>query len=266
MQYFNVQRGVDRKSKPHCAVLIPGKTTAKELVSSDESKVCIDAHFRPAQKNIRRCIMRIAVDVGYSSVKGLSEHGRVMFPSITAPMAEDLLAGAIHCGALQHSVRIHRDLNNVEEHLVGDAALMSTSATGFLAQREKPDSIHDLLLLTAAYLLASGHEDCLDLAIGLPISYFKAQRDELKGRLDKLSTWVSVGGGAERCLHFDRVSVIPQGAGALMTAGALPGSGLVALLDIGSYTTDYLVFDVRGGQPVPVSECCGSIEAGVRQR
>jgi plasmid segregation protein ParM len=51
-----------------------------------------------------------------------------------------------------------------------------------------------------------------------------------------------------------------------MTAGALPGSGLVALLDIGSYTTDYLVFDVRGGQPVPVSECCGSIEAGVRQR
>ncbi len=207
--------------------------------------------------------MRIAVDVGYSSVKGISEHGRVMFPSVTSPATEDLLAGAIQCGALQHSVRIHRTMNNVEEHLVGDAALMSTSATGFLAQREKPNGVHDLLLLTAAYLLASGHEDCLDVAIGLPISYYKAQRDELKARLEKLSTWVSVDGGAERCLHFDRIAVIPQGAGALMTAGQLPASGLVALLDIGSYTTDYLVFDIRQGQPVPVSECCGSVEAGV---
>jgi plasmid segregation protein ParM len=136
---------------------------------------------------------------------------------------------------------------------------MSARATGFLALREKPDGIHDLLLLTAAYLLSYGDRILaplaqLEVAVGLPLAYYKAQRDELKKRLE---------GGRELCLQLNRVAVLPQGAGALMAAGDLPESGLVALLDIGSYTTDYLVFDMHNGQPVPVSECCGSIEAGV---
>jgi len=208
--------------------------------------------------------MRIAVDVGYSSVKGVSEHGRVMFPSITAPVSEDLLAGAIKSSTPKHRVCVRRT-NDAKEYLVGDAALMSTSATGFLAQREKPDGIHDILLQTAAYLLASGESTMiqLDLAIGLPLAYYKVQRAALKNRLEGDLAWVSVDDGRELCLQLASISVFPQGAGALMAAGELPSSGLVVLLDIGSYTTDYLVFDIRQGQPVPVSECCSSIEAGV---
>ncbi len=209
--------------------------------------------------------MKIAVDVGYSSVKAVSEHGKVIFPSVVAPAAEDLLGGAIK-GSAKYHVQIHRE-NGAEEYLVGEAALMSTAATGFLALREKPDGVHDVLLLTATYLLTcqEGMMAPIHIGIGLPLAYYKTQRVALKGRLEGITAWVKTefSDCIERCLRYTSVSVFPQGAGALMTAGELPKSGLVALLDIGSYTTDYLVFELIQGQPVPVTECCGSVEAGV---
>jgi plasmid segregation protein ParM len=96
--------------------------------------------------------VKIAVDVGYSSVKGVSEHGRVMFPSVVAPASEDLLAGVVK-GNIVHRVHLRRKMDDVEEQLVGDAAVMSALAAGCLALREKPGAVHDTLLLTAAYLL-----------------------------------------------------------------------------------------------------------------
>jgi len=209
-------------------------------------------------------LMKIAVDIGYSSVKGVSEHGRVMFPSVVAPASEDLLAGVVKSNIV-HRVHLRRTLVDVEEHLVGDAAVMSALATSCLALREKPDAMHDILLLTAAYLLSPKEQAMaqMDLAIGLPISYYRSQRPELIKRLNGYSEWISVNDGREICLQICKISVFPQGSGALISSLKSLNNGLVALLDIGSYTTDYLVFDVRQGQPVPIPECCGSIEAGV---
>jgi hypothetical protein len=87
-------------------------------------------------------LMKIAVDIGYSSVKGVSEYGRVMFPSVVAPASEDLLVKS----NIAHRVHLRRTLVDVEEHLVGDAAVMSALATSCLALREKPDVVHAVLL------------------------------------------------------------------------------------------------------------------------
>ncbi len=217
--------------------------------------------------------MKIAVDIGYSTVKGVSSTDKpamllirpsqVIFPSVTAPAGEDLLAGML-TNTMKHQVRVRRSLQDVQDYLVGEAAMTSSLATGFLAQREKPDGIHDLLLLTVAYLLAYNENVLtqLEVAIGLPLAYYRTQKDELRKRLEGYSAWVSVNGGRDICLQLQKVTVFPQGAGALMAAD-LSDKGMAVLLDIGSYTTDYLVFDIRQGQPMLIPECCGSIEAGV---
>lgn len=196
----------------------------------------------------------IAIDIGYSSVKGLNSAGqRVYFPSVIAPASENLLNGAIN-GGLRHSVKNAQG----REYWVGEAATQSSSAVSTLS-REKPAEIHDLLIATAAYLLDEGEA----LAVGLPISYYRAQRHELQRRLTAMNEFVSVDGGPIKRVSFADVRVYPQGLGVLFTHELR--DGLVGVIDIGYLTTDYLLFSIQNGQPIPIIEACGSVEIGVSQ-
>ncbi|NPV30779.1 MAG: ParM/StbA family protein [Firmicutes bacterium] len=212
--------------------------------------------------------MYLSVDIGYGFTKAVSDAGtQVSFPSAAAPAVTDPLGGVFKDGA-GYRVRVSA-IGGAEEKLVGDAALQSLAVQGFVAQQEKPQGLHDLLLLTAAYLCGAGTDAVAaggntDLAVGLPLSFYRAQKDALKERLSKLSAWVSVNFGRERYVSFGKVAVFPQGAGILVSLGSsLPKSGMVGVIDVGTYTTDFLLFEVRNGFPVPVPEACGSVEAGI---
>lgn len=209
-----------------------------------------------------RCVFRVGVDIGYGFVKAVSSEGkRVVFPSLAAPTSVDPLAGIFQDG-IGHHVKVSSPTWGVTERLVGEAALRSLAAQGFVAQQEKPAGLHDLLLFTATYLVGAG--EGTELAVGLPLAFYRTQREALRERLRLLKAWVGVDGGEHRYITFQEVQVYPQGAGALLTlAGSLPRSGLVGLVDVGTYTTDYLLFELREGFPLPVAEACGSVEAGV---
>lgn len=210
-------------------------------------------------------MLRVGVDTGYGFTKAVADNGkRVSFPSIMAPAVADPLAGLFKNG-VGHRVKIS-SMAGVEEKLVGEAAMQSQSAQGFVAQQEKPQTMHDLLLLTATYLCLGQQDDGegISLAVGLPLSYYRMQKDALKKRLETLSAWVSVDGGERRYISFRNVVVFPQGAGALVAAGnALSKNGAVGLIDVGTYTTDFMLFNVRDGMPIAVAEACGSVEAGI---
>lgn len=198
----------------------------------------------------------IAIDIGYSSVKGLNSAGqRVYFPSVIAPASENLLNGAIN-GSLKHTVKNAQG----REYWVGEAALQSSCAVSTLS-REKPAEIHDLLTATAAYLLHAEEGDTL--AVGLPISYYRAQRQELQRRLGAMNEFVSVDGDQIKRISFAEVKVYPQGLGVLFANDLR--DGLVGVIDIGYLTTDYLLFSIQNGQPIPIIEACGSVEIGVSQ-
>lgn len=206
----------------------------------------------------------IAVDVGYGYTKAVSASGkRVCFPSVTAPAHQRLLDE----DAAEYRVRLKSLAGKAEEFLVGEAAARSLSSVSTLARR-KPAEIHDLLLLTSAYLLGAGgiglFPGQVNLAVGLPLAFFKAQRTELVQRLKKLAFWVSVDGGEERYISFDRVSVFPQGAGVVAAYPHLFAEGLVGVVDIGQYTTDFLLVEKRPGSsaPKPLLDACGSAEVG----
>jgi plasmid segregation protein ParM len=212
--------------------------------------------------------LHIGIDIGYGFVKAASSTGgKVSFPSLVTPCGHDPLDGVIKGKGSGYKVRITTN-GRREDSLVGEAAAQSLSAQGFVAQQEKPAQLHDTLLLTAAYLQGAGENLMLNgnarLAVGLPLSFYRSQKSALKERLEQLDARLSVDGGPERLISFSRLSVFPQGAGALLSAGkTLPKSGLVGLIDIGTYTSDFLLFDMRNGAPVPIPDACGSIEIGL---
>jgi len=202
--------------------------------------------------------LKVSVDVGYGFTKAVSERGVISFPSVISPAVN--FAADEFGKMFDYKVKIRNCSLNVEK-FVGEAAEQSQGAARF-STREKPAELHDILLLTAVYLCTEGEK--LSLAVGLPLAYYKAQKEDLKSRLKVLATWVSVNNGPERHIRFEDVSVFPQGVGAVAALDDLPDKGLVGLIDIGTYTTDYFLLNIRNRLPYPVPEACSSIEGGVQ--
>ena len=206
-----------------------------------------------------------AVDVGYGYTKAVAANGtRACFPSVVAPGGADLgLDGVLGGKGLGHSVRVRFLDDRKGEFLVGEAAQGSFLASGFLGA-EKPADLHDLLLLAACALVEVGGKGSFpgqcDLAVGLPLAFYRAQKDALRARLEGLAAWVSVDGGEEQYISFRRVLVVPQGAGVVFAQGLPRGRGFAAVVDVGQYTTDFLLVDLNTLNPVV--EACGSVEAG----
>jgi plasmid segregation protein ParM len=217
-------------------------------------------------------VTKLGIDIGYSATKAVGISGMVQLPSYEAePVAskvDDFKDGT------KHVVRMTVSGRRVEK-LVGDAALRSGAAKGIMGQAEKPDSTHDLLLFTVAYLCGAGSENPadpgeVDVVLGLPIDYLKRQRAALKERLEKESVWISVDGGVERHIICRSVDVRPQGAGIMLASDPsmylvpdLPVN-YVLVLDLGSFTINYLLFEFRNGKkPCLVQGCVGTIEKGV---
>lgn len=207
--------------------------------------------------------MQIAIDVGYSHTKAVSSDRRAILPSIIAPFRELPLADLSRNG-VGHIVTIKQVDGTTTRHFVGELALREGQGATFTLDREKhlhPN--HDLLILTAARLLGTGPG--ATLVVGLPVAYYRAQRDVLRRHLEALHTDVSVDGLPFKRVSFGKVIIYPQGAGALLTVSGLSENGLVCLIDVGHKTTDYVTVEIIAGQGKPVSSLCGSIEYGVFQ-
>ncbi|RKO65729.1 ParM/StbA family protein [Desulfofundulus salinus] len=205
----------------------------------------------------------IAIDVGYSHTKAVSPDRRVLIPSVVAPYRELPLADLSRNGS-GHVVAIRKLDGDTEKHFVGELALREGQGATFTLDREKhrhPN--HDILVLAATRLLEV--REGATLVAGLPVAYYRLQKDELRRHLEALHAEVSVDGGPFARVSFGKVVVYPQGAGALLTVSALPENGLACLIDVGYKTTDYVTVEMAGGQGKPVGSLCGSVEYGVSQ-
>lgn len=158
------------------------------------------------------------------------------------------------------------------EYLVGKAASKSPYATPVNLSPEKQPEIHDILLLSAAYLVGAGAPakgstagvSNTRLAVGLPLAFYKHQRHALKSRLEALAARVQINGGEERRIDFSRVMVLPQGAGIVLVQNSLPEDGsIVLVVQAGTYTTEYILLEVKDGQPVPIEGYHNSLTTGL---
>jgi plasmid segregation protein ParM len=140
------------------------------------------------------------IDIGYGYTKASNGVDKIICPSAIAPDTQDPLCGMFTNG-VGHHVTI-KTSTSTDEMLVGDLALASTSSQLLVARQDKPQRIHDILLLTAAYLLgaetSSDPSNKISVGVGLPLSYFRDQKDELREHLQQMTASVSVDGRKER--------------------------------------------------------------------
>lgn len=207
--------------------------------------------------------IKLSIDVGYSCVKAISENGRkVIMPSIIAPFRE-LPLYELSKNGTGYVVEIRNVNGTTSKYFVGDLAIREgRSAATFTMDRKKHlHQNHDILLLTTARLLGATNSN--KIVVGLPVAYFREQKDELEQHIERLHGEVSVNGNNFERISFDEVKTYPQAAGALLTVDNLPSKGTVLVLDVGQKTTDFVGADVSRGIARPVSSLCDSIEIGV---
>ncbi len=210
--------------------------------------------------------MIIGVDLGYGYVKTVNNNqvgNKIKFPSVVAPGQSGMFDDDINFGgSLGYQVQLQSKDNFKRNYLyVGDLAVRSRGATMTLSRDKFHKDMSVSLAMTAAYL--AGGEGNITLAVGLPLAYYKQQKELAKKSLEGLSAFVKVGEGVERNITFKDVFVFPQGVGALFQYNKLPASGLIGIVDIGHHTTDYLLADIRQDGANPLPSFTSSTEVGM---
>lgn len=209
------------------------------------------------------------IDVGFGYTKAVAENGRsVSFPSAVLPEAqgESDLTRVLGSGEGDHRLEMRDDPDGPPKAFrVGyDALAMGAVRTWDTNASERSDYV--LLALTAARLLACAGP--VHLAVGVPLSLYlaRASRESLRMRLLGTDSWVRVDQGSSARITVERVTVLPQAAGAFLAEASREpelSRRLCGIVDVGYRTTDYLLLRPGRGSPVPDATLSGSLDQGV---
>ena len=197
---------------------------------------------------------KIAVDVGHGYTKGLSETGeRVLFPSLIAPAPATVDLGEF---GTRESVFIDE-----KPYVVGDAARLYATPLWSRDKAADSDTLR-LILVAAAHLGAQGP---IQLATGLPLSWFGSQRKAFRDALMGYGGMVKLPSRPVRHLWFESVRVLPQGVAAAVVVLTNPSyrPGPYIVVDVGYRTTEYLVVTKNAaGKLAYDATQAGSLEIG----
>ncbi|RDV80893.1 ParM/StbA family protein [Ammonifex thiophilus] len=204
--------------------------------------------------------MLVSVDLGYGYTKAVKENTRVIFPSVVAPAFDSLDFGSRIYG---HVLEYRKPGEKAARRFfVGELALKEGRAAQVILSRERfRQEAAACLVLAAAYL--AGAEGRVDLAVGLPLAYYRSRREEAALFLRTLNAHVSVDGEPEKYLSFDRVVVYPQAVGVIYSLERLPERGLLGVVDVGFHTTDYILVECTPEGVAPLQAYTSSLEMGV---
>jgi plasmid segregation protein ParM len=204
----------------------------------------------------------ISVDLGYGYVKAVSEKTEILFPSVVAPATNQIFnfdetIQTKHIALLRSPGR-----QDSTSYYVGDKAIQEARAAQMsLAKARHKNNLAMILTATAAYL--SGAKGNITLGYGVPLSYFRTQKDEVVGAFKGKEIYIKVDNGPERVIRFSDVHIFPQGVGVLFNDKKIVVDSLVGVIDIGYYTTDYLLTEISKDGFNPLYNYMSSIEIGV---
>lgn len=215
-------------------------------------------------------MFKIAIDLGHGYVKAVSENGRsVIFPSLVGEGFERKLKDVFGTGAKRREYDVVVD---GKRYFVGDLAVAeSWDATRAFDESRLSHFSTPVLYAVAAALLTGSAPYPVHLAAGLPFELFKTQKDELHRLLAGLRMEVEIAGmPGKHTISFDRITLVPQGAGAFYAAildkegratesgqSLLKDGGIAAIVDLGYKTTDYMLVDLSSLDIV--ESMCGTV-------
>lgn len=225
-------------------------------------------------KGVIGAMFKLGVDLGYGYTKAVSETGkRVLFASLVGSGRPRYLGGVFGPGGSEGLTDDLDVMIDGREYFIGDLARReSRDASRAFEQDKAAHPNTKVLLATAAALLADAKLGPVHLATGLPLRYYAAQKDRFKQVLEAMEAEVQFLSGPRkgqaRLVKFSRITVFPQAAGAVYAALLNDGQGgpkkgaMVALVDIGYKTTDFIAFEI--GERLRVREdLSGTIETGI---
>lgn len=220
----------------------------------------------------------VSVDIGYGFVKAISSSGkRVLFPSLVGRGYERTITDIFsdEKNQLSNMQIIYKN----ENWFVGELANESRSLSRVF-QRERFEHLYTHILLNVAIQLVTEKDSGpIYLATGLPLDFYKAQvksfQDAITGSKAKIEWQSGVLKGQKIENVIEKAIVFPQGASAVFAAlinhegkyvypqYMIPGS-LIALIDIGFRTTDYVVVEIQeNGSFAPKAKLSGTVDHGV---
>lgn len=207
--------------------------------------------------------MKIAIDAGHGYVKALGEYGqRVMFRSLIVPVAPGM--DLVDLGKWDRTSQRGRVVLDGQEFIYGEAARRLATPLWSREKAADPDAAR-FILIAAGLLGATGP---VQIAVGLPLSWFAAQRKEFKAALVGYGAQVAFPeqGTVSQRIWIDAVTVLPQGIAAAVstlgtTVSTVPESWIV--LDIGYRTSDFCWIDrTASGELDFERERAGTLELG----
>ena len=198
--------------------------------------------------------LTLSIDAGHGYVKALSPAGgRLVFPSLLCPPPK-----SVDLGEFGQSETV---LINGEPFFVGEPARTHATPLWTRDKATDPDTLR-LIVVAAAKLGAIGP---VNLATGLPLSWFGPQRKAFREALKGLVSTVEVAGQPLQRFWFNQVKILPQGLAAALALIVRPdqSAGDYLVADMGYRTTDYLVVHkTAGGQVQADPTQAGSLEIG----
>ena len=232
-------------------------------------------------------MQRVGLDLGYGYVKVVNEGGqRWSFPSVVArklttadPNALLTRGGQLPAGISVDHLEVGIETLGPERepkqgYWVGRLALRSPNATRPFGDNKADDVATQVLTAVACAVALRWHGQDIHVATGLPYGQF--MRRELRqalARALKDRAWIVEfprAGGIERQVTISKVTVYPQAVGALyafltsrhpQAQAVLQEPGPVALIDIGTKTTDFVVVDMP--EMEYRADLCGTVPVGM---
>ncbi|WP_067729906.1 ParM/StbA family protein [Oceanobacillus damuensis] len=218
----------------------------------------------------------VAVDLGYGYVKAIASSGkRVVFPSLVGKGYARSLTSVLG--------DIPRDMKNIhltiqeDDYFVGELATESRSVSRIF-ERERFSHVYTKILLNTAIQLVSDSE-IIHLSTGLPLDFYQSQAKEFRQSVQGMQPVVHWLTGPfekkERRINIRQALVFPQGASAIFSAlinhegrytypHLMKESSLIALIDIGFRTTDFVVVEIQeNGSFIPMAKLSGTVDEGV---
>ncbi len=220
----------------------------------------------------------VSVDLGYGFVKAVSSNGkRVIFPSVVGEEGNSLDLSSAFGKRADDVNNMHIKFNE-RDFFVGKLAEMESRSTTRIFERERFNNIYTMILLNAAVHLVS-ESDIVSVTTGLPLDFYQAQAKEFRESvigIQPVIQWMSGPlAGKEKRVNIENAFVFPQGASAVFSAlinhegkfvypDLMHEGSLIALIDIGFRTTDFVVVEIQeNGSFIPIAKHSGTVDEGV---
>lgn len=202
-------------------------------------------------------MFKVSIDLGYGYVKGMNQEGdQIRFPSLVSVGQDRFLSQLMDSvdNALEELEVRYEDREEKGHFFVGELA--KNSKTSYIFDQNKISHLYTKILLSTAAAILAPKQEKIWLGAGLPLQYYKSQKEEFNKMLSVFQSKIIVPHlNIEKEICFEKVSIYAQGVSSVYDGLIYPNGkprypefvrngNLISAFNWGTRTVDVVVFEV----------------------